>query len=294
MSAGPADDRHESHRGSPRPFLPAEAPSAGDEAAPATPLVSAVDAARLSDEERAQVTRTLLRRAHATQDEAERRACLDGVVEVNMRVAEAVARRYRDRGVALEDLRQVAYLALVRAVRSFDVSAGHDLLAYAVPSMTGEIRRHFRDHSWSVRPPRQVQAACTRLVRADRDLSRVGREDLEALAREVDADLSVVREALVARQLYSTDSLELSLAATGVEPAQGEEDLERAEARLVLRRALATLQPVERRTLDLRFGEDLSQQAIGERLGLSQIQVSRMLQRVLTLLRAAIGDVAAA
>ena len=127
--------------------------------APDTSFLDLGDARALSDSERAEQTTALLARAHAPGvSETEREACLERVVELNMRVAEAVARRYARRSIPVEDLTQVAYLALVRAVRSFDPSHERDLLAYAVPTIEGDIRRHFRDHGWAVKVPRKLQS----------------------------------------------------------------------------------------------------------------------------------------
>ncbi|WP_168929804.1 sigma-70 family RNA polymerase sigma factor [Nocardioides sp. GY 10127] len=307
MSAGPADEaRRDDHRRQARPGRRGDAPThqrserqgRGPEhrvlqdSPQDAPRV--VGASRLSDDERAQITRTLLLRAAATGDETERRACLDAVVEVNMRVAEAVARRYSNRGVALEDLRQVAYLALVRAVRTFEPSREVDLLSFAVPSMTGEIRRHFRDHSWTIRPPRRVQETCTRLVRAGGERDRLDDAGLATLAAQVDAEVDTVREALTARHLFTPPSLDRVVGEQVREPASDDDGLERAETRALLDRVLRQVSLTERRVLDLRFGQQLSQQAIADRLGMTQVQVSRTLQRVLLQLRSAIGDVAAA
>jgi len=163
---------------------------------------------RASDAERAAATTSLLARAAATDDDAERHACHDEVVRVNMRVAEAVARRYARRGIPVEDLTQVAYLALVRAVRRFDAAHERDLLAYAVPTIEGDIRRHFRDHGWTIRPPRDVQRAHTRLVRTGASLDRYDTPTLEGLATQVEESVEVVREALSARTCFSLLSLD--------------------------------------------------------------------------------------
>ena len=258
------------------------------------------DARSVTDGERSEWTTALLARANTPGvDEAEREACLERVVELNMRVAEAVARRYARRSVPVEDLTQVAYLALVRAVRSFDPSHDRDLLAYAVPSMTGEIRRHFRDHSWTIRPPREVQRAHTRLVRTGAALDRVDETSVSALAAEVEESVDVVREALLARSCFSLVSLDSPVGGeTGGEDGpvrdvadpEVEESLERTEARLLVQPLLATLTPRDRDLLRLRFGQELSQREIGLRLGMSQIQVSRCLQRLLVQLRGALAE----
>ena len=270
--------------------------------APDTSFLDLGDARALSDSERAEQTTALLARAHAPGvSETEREACLERVVELNMRVAEAVARRYARRSIPVEDLTQVAYLALVRAVRSFDPSHERDLLAYAVPTIEGDIRRHFRDHGWTIRPPREVQRAHTRLVRTGVALDRVDDTSVSALAAEVEESVEVVREALLARSCFSLVSLDSPVGGESdgeagpvrdVADPDVTESMERTEARLLVRPLLATLTPRDRDLLRLRFGQELSQREIGLELGMSQIQVSRCLQRLLLQLRGALADAA--
>lgn len=257
---------------------------------------------RASDAERAAATTSLLARAAATDDDVERRACHDEVVRVNMRVAEAVARRYARRGIAIEDLTQVAYLALVRAVRRFDAAHERDLLAYAVPTIEGDIRRYFRDHGWTIRPPRDVQRAHTRLVRTGASLDRYDTPTLEGLATQVEESIEVVREALSARTCFSLLSLDQPIGSGGAGGAgEGEgptpdvaddadRSQEQAEARLLVRPLVASLADRDQQILRWRFVDELSQREIAQRLGLSQIQVSRLLQRVLTQMRGALAE----
>src|SRR4051812_39456004 len=132
---------------------------------------------QLSRAERAAATERLLLAAHATDDEQERARLLDEVVVANLSVAQAVASRYRNRGVSEEDLTQAGYEGLVKAVHKFDPSVRPDLLTYAVPTIRGEIQRYFRDHSWAVRPPRRIQEMQWRISRCIEHLSQeLGRE----------------------------------------------------------------------------------------------------------------------
>ncbi|TIC81558.1 sigma-70 family RNA polymerase sigma factor [Nocardioides sp. GY 10127] len=286
----------------PRPAEQATRAVAARSQSGATALADVIDldatrVRRLTDAQRSHFTQHLLEQAAAAGGEEERRALLDRVVELNMRVAEALARRYDRKGMAIEDLTQVAYLALVRAVRSFDPGQGRDLLAYAVPSITGEIRRHFRDHGWTIRPPRDVQRAHSRLLRAQISFDRLDQAGVEGLAAEVEESVDTVREALAARSFYSL--LSLDAPAPGAEDAgprdvapDGDRDAEQCEARMLLRPLLAQLAPREREVLALRFVHERSQREIAEELGMSQVQVSRLLQKLLVQLRQALGDVA--
>ena len=260
------------------------------------------DARSLTDTERSEQTTALLARAHAPGvSETEREACLERVVELNMRVAEAVARRYARRSIPVEDLTQVAYLALVRAVRSFDPSHERDLLAYAVVRSRRQRQMCIRDSSWTIRPPREVQRAHTRLVRSGVALDRVDDTSVTALAAEVEESVEVVREALLARSCFSLVSLDSPVGGESdgeagpvrdVADPETQESMERTEARLLVRPLLATLTPRDRDLLRLRFGQELSQREIGLELGMSQIQVSRCLQRLLLQLRGALADAA--
>ena len=239
------------------------------------------------EQERAQRTADLLARAHADgTTEAERTALLDRVVELNMRVAANIARRYAGRGIPVEDLTQVAYLALVRAVRAFDPAQERDLLAYAVPSITGEIRRHFRDHSWSIRPPREVQRAHGRLVRSGALPEKYDDASVSRLAAQVEESVEVVREALSARACFTLVSLDSAPTETG----PSVDDVDRTEARLLVQPLLASLGSRDRELIHLRFTEELSQREIALRLGMTQVQVSRCLQRLLVQLRGALAE----
>ena len=251
-----------------------------------------------------QLTRAV--RAGRAGDEVARQDALDRVVELNMGVAESVARRYARRGIALEDLTQVAYLALVRSVGSYEPDRGEDLLSYVVPSITGEIRRHFRDQGWTIRPPRDVQRAHSRILRTGTSRERYDTPAIEDLARRVDESVELVREALLARGGYDALSLDKPTDTTdgasetagpggagGIDVGDPDQAHAQAaaEARMMLAPLVATMDAREQQILRWRFAEELSQRQIAERLEMTQVQVSRLLQRMLTQLRAALGDV---
>ncbi len=246
---------------------------------------------RFADAERSQRTAQLLERAQQGTPQ-DQRALLAEVVELNMQVAEAVARRYAHKGIALEDLTQVAYLALVRSVSTFDAVRGGDLLSYAVPCIQGEIRHHFRDQGWTIRPPREVQRAHSLIMGGGLERDHYDDASLADLADKVDESVEVVREALAAKASYTALSLDRAFEAVepGL-PATGAEDLDAVEARAMLAPLVRLMAEHERLALRWRFVEELSQREIAERLSMTQVQVSRLLHRLLTGLRLSLGEV---
>jgi RNA polymerase sigma-B factor len=249
--------------------------------------------------QRASTTEDLLHRAHSTTDTAERRRLLEEVVLVNRGVAEAVASRYRRRGVPQEDLEQAAYEGLVKAVFRFDPERNKDLLTYAVPTVRGELQRHFRDHSWAVRPPRRVQELQWRVNRCIEDLTQeLGHEPSDLQIRE---SLALTEkeydEALVAFGCFAPTSLDQPIgteatATVGDLIPDQRSETEAAEARSTLGPVLKGLPERDRRIIYLRYFEDQTQEEIGHELGVTQMQVSRLLSRILRDLRAALGAAA--
>jgi RNA polymerase sigma-B factor len=247
--------------------------------------------------ERADRTEDLLRAAAETDDELERRRLLDEVVVLNMGVANALAARYRSRGIAEEDLKQVAYLALVKAAQGFDYSAGNDFLSYSVPTIRGEIKRHFRDCGWAVRPPRRIQELQSRIAAADTDLSfTLGRSPRPSeIAAYLDESLDEVTEALASDGCFSPTSLDRPVndeAGTSIGDLMGYDDTGQsaAEARVVLAPVVRRLKERDRRILLLRFFRGLTQAEIAADIGVTQMQVSRLLSRILGDLRQDLGD----
>ena len=246
-------------------------------------------------ESRQRATARLFELAQAAGGE-ERRRYEDEIICLNLAVACDCARRYRGRGVATDDLDQVACLGLVKAVRGFDPARGHDFLSFAVPTIRGELRRHFRDHGWVLRPPRSIQELQTRIIAAEGDLCQeLGRSPRPTdLARHLGVDLELVLDALAANGCFAPTSLDVA-------PADGDEGLldrlggldpafETAEARVTLVAVLRGLTPRERRILELRFFGDHTQAEIGADLGVTQMQVSRLLNRILGRLRERVLD----
>ena len=246
---------------------------------------------------RVETTRLLV---EAREAEGDARAALeDQAIRLNMEVATEIARRYHGRGIANDDLDQVAYLGLTKAVRGFDPTKGTDFLSFAVPTMRGEIRRYFRDFGWTIRPPRSVQELQPRLTAAEAELiQQLGRSPRPSeLAAHLGVDLELVLDALSANGCFTPLSLDAPSPSGDGAPTErlGGPDAAfgGAEARVALLPLLRDLSPRERRILELRFGSGLTQSEIGAQIGVTQMQVSRLLARVLTKLREGFGPDAA-
>jgi RNA polymerase sigma-B factor len=227
---------------------------------------------------------------------AHREVLLEELVRANMGVARSIAARYRHRGVPQEDLEQVAYLALVRVAHSYDPSRGHDFMSYAVPSIRGEVRRYFRDQGWMIRPPRRVQEMQGRLAVTESELATdLGHPpSATELAREMDEPVADVEEALTANGCFTPTSLDRPTAteATSIGDQMGEPEsgMSAAEARVVLAPVVRRLSPRERKILEMRFFADRTQKEIGEEIGVTQMQVSRLLSGLLAKMRERLED----
>ena len=220
----------------------------------------------------------------------ERRQVEDELIAHNVAVAHDVARRYHGRGIPAEDLDQVACVGLVKAVRGYDPARATDFLGYAVPTIRGELRRHFRDHGWTVRPPRSIQELQPRVTRARNELwQRLGRDPRpDEIADELDVDPAAVREAMGAEGCFVPSSLDAA-PGDGVPAADrlaaSEPGYARVDARVSLRPLLRDLSERERRILRLRFHEGRTQAEIGHEIGVTQMQVSRLLSGLFDRLR---------
>jgi RNA polymerase sigma-B factor len=217
----------------------------------------------------------------------------DALVLGHLELARAVARRFFRRNASRdEDLVQVAYVGLVKASRRFDASRGHEFAAFAVPTITGEIKRHLRDSGWFVRPPRRVQELRARISEAAPRLAQAfGREPTPAELRDdLGESIAEVREALACGDHLQPASLDGPVgpdrdATMGqLLPARGDE-LDRAESAAVVAAALRALAPRDRRVVELRFFEDRTQSDIASVLGVTQMQVSRILAHTLAAMR---------
>jgi len=186
-------------------------------------------------------------------------------------------------------------MALVRAAQKFDVSQDRDFLTYAVPTISGELKRHFRDHGWTIRPPRRVQEIQSKVINAFHHGEESGSQPSAAkLAEQLGLPETDVAEALQAEGCFTPVSLDVPVTEDGraaIDRLTDEDDADSRsmEARLVLSPALRKLSPRDRRILHLRFVEDKTQQEIGDELGVTQMQASRLLKRILETLRGELG-----
>jgi len=220
----------------------------------------------------------------------------DVIIERCLPLADHIARRFSNRGEPLEDLVQVARMGLIQAVNRFDTANGADFLAFAVPTMMGEVRRHFRDHGWSVKVPRRMKELGPQLNRARDEMSqRLGRAPTASeIAGYLGLDYEEVVQAQIGASAYST----LSSDAPGPAAAGDDEGLSISssfgdlDANLdkvldveTVRPLVAALPERQQTVLLLRFFENMTQTQIAERLGISQMHVSRLLARSLATLR---------
>lgn len=225
---------------------------------------------------------------------AEREEVLDHVVTEARPIATRIASRYTGRGEPFEDLFQVASLGLVLAARRFDPDRGVPFAAFAVPTVEGEVKRHFRDHVWAVRPPRSLQELLPRvseaLDRLEQELHQ--RPSLADLADELGVDVEEVEEALCLGTAYrhlSLDDEDLHAGPLAETLAMPDVRLVEVEDRLAVLPVLAGLPERTRRVLRLHYLEECSQQKVADEVGLSQVHVGRIVRAALTQVRRTMG-----
>jgi len=224
----------------------------------------------------------------------------ESLIERYLPLARRLARRYARAEEPLEDLFQVASLGLVKAIDRFDVNREVVFSSYAVPTILGELRRHFRDRTWSVRVPRNLQELALRVEHTVTRLAvgKGGSPSVGEIAQAVGASREQVLDALEASASYRAVSLDAPRAGARDEEGWGESvgdgigteegGFARAEERAVLEPLLGRLSARERLVLRLRFVEDLTQAQIGERIGVSQMQVSRLIRQAVARIRAGV------
>jgi RNA polymerase sigma-B factor len=219
------------------------------------------------------------------------------LIERYLPLARRLARRYQHTDEPIEDLIQVASIGLLKAVDRFDCSREVMFSSYAVPTILGELKRHFRDRTWSVRVPRDLQELALRVDQMVTRLSLGQRRSpsIGEIARAVEASEEQVLEALEAMGSYRASSLDAPRSSRDEETQSVAETLgtrdhefDRAEDRATLDSLMARITERERVVLRLRFRDDLTQAEIGERIGVSQMQVSRLIRQALARLRSGV------
>ena len=233
--------------------------------------------------------RELLRRYHQEGD----RSAREELVERHLPLVRALARRYAGRGEALEDIEQVGAIGLLKAIDRYELSREVALTTYATPNVVGEIKRHFRDKGWAIRIPRGLQELNAKMSSTiERLTSTLGRSpSIAEIAVELETTPEQVLEALEAGSAYAPVSLSAGPGTEGeLDPMEtiGVEDTnyERTEQRASLEPALEALPDREREILRMRFDDGITQTQIAERVGVSQMHVSRLIRKSLARMRA--------
>ncbi|WP_149100752.1 RNA polymerase sigma factor SigF, partial [Actinoplanes teichomyceticus] len=228
----------------------------------------------------------------------ERRALRERAVEAWLPLARHLAHRYAGRGEPTDDLSQVAFLGLIKAIDRFEPGHGVEFTAFAIPTIIGELKRHFRDTTWSVRVPRRLQEMRLAITAANNTLTHtLGRAptvaDIAAHLRVSEED---VLEGLEGARAYHSTSLSTPIGQEGAGTTLGDtlggadRGFDAAEARIALAPAMAALNEREQRIVTLRFYGNLTQSQIAEQVGVSQMHVSRLLTRALATLKRELAD----
>lgn len=231
-------------------------------------------------------TRELFRRFKEEGDMDAR----EKLVMSHLNLVRFIANKFKNRGEPIDDLVQVGYLGLLKAIDRFDPSRGLEFTTFATPTIMGEIKRHFRDKGWSVRVPRRLQELSAKVNQATDTLtSQLQRSPTIAeIADYLDASVDEVLEAMESSSAYSSVSLEAPSGADDDDTpsvidryATEDSDLAFTDDRIIIEEALASFSPRERDVIEMRFLKGMTQIEIAEKLGISQVQVSRLLRRTL-------------
>ncbi|MFG2141034.1 RNA polymerase sigma factor SigF [Streptomyces sp. NPDC048650] len=216
------------------------------------------------------------------------------LIEMNLTLVRYAARRFRHRGDDMEDIMQVGTIGLIKAIDRYDPSREVEFTTLAIPYITGEMKRFFRDTTWDVRVPRRLQELRVDLARANEKLaSELGRDpNVCELAAELDISKEEVVEGQVAANGYNASSIDVTINEDGNETpladliGERDQDMDLVEDLHALKPLLEQLEDRDRHILELRFGQEMTQSQIGSELGISQMHTSRLLSRALTQLRA--------
>ena len=225
----------------------------------------------------------------------EHEAIRAALIERHLPLVVFMARKFADRGEPLDDLIQVGTIGLIKAIDRFEIARGFEFSTFATPTIVGEIKRHFRDKTWAIRVPRRLQELGVAVSKANTELTqKLDRSPTtKEIARHLGVSVDDVAEALEANSAYSTISLDTASAdAPTIGDSVGSLDdaLEGVEYRESLKPLLEKLDDREKRILQLRFFDNLSQSQIATDLGISQMHVSRILNKVLIHLREGLLD----
>jgi RNA polymerase sigma-B factor len=246
--------------------------------------------AQLRRERSAQLTAELL-----VADESQSRVIRRRLVLLHLDAADGVARHYGGRGQDHQDLVQVARVGLVEASVRYDPALG-SFLGFALPTMMGVIRRHFRDRAWSVKPPRCIQEHAAVLARAREDLTQelLRWPTISELSEHLSLSEAEIRAARQVDGCFQASSLDVPIGqraeSLGESLSEVEPRYEHVETSLTLQPAYQQLSPRDQRLVYLRFYSELSQREIAEEFGVSQMQISRWLVRVLRSLRTYLSE----
>ena len=243
--------------------------------------------------EYADLTEMFRRLATLDKDSAPYRRQRDEIIARGLPLANHIARRFRNRGEPNDDLVQAARVGLVNAVNRFDPDNGAEFLAFAVPTMMGEVRRHFRDYGWAVKVPRRLKDLQGQMVRARAALSQeLNRAPTASeIAKYLGIDRESVIEATIASSNYSTLSTDVQAGPDSefrpIGDTMGDIDpnIDKVLALATVRPLIAALPERERLVLSLRFFDNMTQTQIAERMGYSQMHVSRLIAKALGTLR---------
>ena len=231
-------------------------------------------------------TRELFRRYKEEKDSEAR----DQLIVSHLNLVRFLASKFKNRGESLEDLIQVGTIGLIKAIDRFDPDRGLEFTTYATPTIMGEIKRHFRDKGWSVRVPRRLQELSAKVNQATDELTNQLQRSpsVAEIAEYLGSTVDEVLEAMESSSAYSSVPLEGGGSGEDDEApsvidhyATEDPDLAASDDRIVLEQAIADFSPREREVVKMRFEEGLTQVEIAERLGISQVQVSRLLRRTL-------------
>ncbi len=245
-----------------------------------------------------QIPREELRRLHReykdTDDPAVKERIRERLVEGYTSLVYFLARKFQNRGEPLEDIVQVGFLGLIKAIERFDPDLGNEFTTFATPTVAGEIKRYFRDKGWAIRFPRRLQELYQQIVRVNEEMkNELQRQPtVQELSERMGVSSDDILEAMEMSTAYTPVSIDASVGTDGDEGRRlsesiGGEDpnLDRVEMRELLGRAMQHLNPRERKIMAMRFYEEMSQSEIAKRLGISQMHVSRLQRAALEQLR---------